>query len=264
MKNKILLLHHLSGSGGTIITKLISTDRKVRTLNEINPNTVSFNNENFSPTTLVEQFFTRYDFEENPNKPSLKNLVKDKFSFELSLINKHCIKFGLKLVLRDWSFGDFFYPEGDLEGNLKKIVDETQSSFSEINSLVTLRHPMDTFLSNLRSDFVKLESFSTFCISMEQFILYYQKQGAKFIKYEDIINNVESFIDFMDKNYDIKIPNDYLSLINIYSFSGDSGRKSEKLELHPRTDEDYEIIYSNALNQQEPYINLVNVLGYKI
>lgn len=239
MSNKILTLHHFAASGGTVISKILSTGLNVCLLNEVHPQYVNFNPKSFSPTTLMEEFFVRYG---NLHE-GVDELLDKKFISDLSLLVEDKFFENRILILRDWTHGDFFERQSNRGSYLCDLLNISPLKTSLYHPLVTIRNPIDNFLSGCRSGFFKAinDNFDVFCALYLEFYNHYKSKGSIIIKYEDIINKTDNFQILLDQEYGIKFPENYRDLINRYNFSGDSGRSSGDLQVRPRRDEDLEI-----------------------
>lgn len=250
---KIISLHHLSASGGTIVTKLLSTSPEIYVLNEKHPLFSSHQEVFFAPSILVDELIVRYRLDASLR---LRNFL-EQIDFCVDIANKN----ERIILLRDWAHPEFFTNKDIPPGVTYKAL---ASHFKETNvlSLVTLRHPLDTYLSARRSGFLSelRNSFPLFCEAYNKFLSFYRALPVTFRKYEEIITNPKAFLAEMGELFDVSFPDDFQAKLDLLQFSGDSGRSSSEVKLRPRLEEDGNLIREARLYSD--YHDLCNTLDY--
>ena len=255
---KILILHHLSSSGGTLITKLMSTSENFLTLSELHPHFLSGGKKDgseFRPSSPIEQLCFRYDL--MPAK-----LLESKFNSDIRLIADYASSQGKILLVREWTHADYLSERPAKSSQVRRLIEDALGDEYSIQSIATVRDPVDSFLSGIESQFLQNidNSFDKYCQVVKEFIKDMHRVNASIYRYEDIVQNPDSFLGILSKQYDICFPSDYISRLNQLNFSGDSGRKTEAIAFRPRRSSDLKRI---ARMQNEAYYQeIASQLGY--
>ena len=192
--NSIRVIHNLPRSGGTIISKCISAQQDIILLSEIHPDgpeirgKMGLDPNHGDPIYQVQKWYNLF----NPSE--YKSILKSDFDFlkKINVINEKVYSINKKLIIRDWSFIDFFakpFKEPTYENTLIKYLDKQY----KINSFYILRKPLELFLSCMRS----LPSFPS-NYKFDYFIEVYKKFFL--IAKEDKIYTYEDFFSNTDKN----------------------------------------------------------------
>lgn len=201
----IRILHNMSRSGGTIISKCIGCMDNIVLLSEIHPLTTSYRN----PLYQAHNWFNLFSEKE---LAWLKNKKEINFLEAIEFISKKCIEKNKLLVIRDWSHIDFgavpFFPTSSYELTLYNVL---KKNFNIIHT-ATVRHPIDQWYSftllciNLqqKKEFKEIEF-----LSMDAFLFTYRKfaeycAGMGFIKYENFTKNPEAEIKILCENLQIE------------------------------------------------------------
>ena len=100
----MIVLHHLASSGGTIFTKAMVAQDNCVFLNEMHPHFTVIPEHGFSPSTPMHQYLARYN--EEMTKEELVKAREELFRFQIQYL--HELAGTRKLILREWSHGDFF------------------------------------------------------------------------------------------------------------------------------------------------------------
>lgn len=249
-KSDIYIIHHLACTGGSLISKIIRDNFNCILVSEINPG-YAFGTYSFTPHNLLSQF-------SYSSKKPLKTFRK-----AIEIYNS-CIDFCLRnieenqfLVIRDWSEGDF-YVDKILPHNCssREWIDAKKYS---INSIVTVRHPIESFISKVKNNWENIDNknaLEIYCRRYLDFLNHYE--GSEIIYYENICSNYESEFIKISKIWGQKIKK--VKLPSSKKISGDSGRSSLKISLRPSKNINKEI--KNQMKDSISYINLCNKLGY--
>jgi hypothetical protein len=214
-------LHHLPGSGGTIITKLIDDAFKSAVvLSEINPKRLKTNGKwKLHPLTQLEKGYKKIS---NEAKKSFEVIFKKEIRKVVSI----CEKRSMKLVLRDHLAQDFIFDD-TCESSLLRLL---RNDFP-INPILTVRDPVDVWLSFQVNDW-KISN-------IDEFLKTYAKvlnnlDYADVLRYEDFVNDTKETLEMVG---DIigSIPNSIGGNVSQRNhFTGDSGRSGTKVRPRPR------------------------------
>jgi hypothetical protein len=225
----MIVLHHLASSGGTVFSKALAAQGSCVLLNEIHPYFSAIPDAAFSPTTPLDQYLARY--RNDLNQDEIAEARQELFHFQLHYLHR-TIGEGKKLLIREWSHGDFFTSERFASSTLP-LVD-----FAAPVSLVLLRHPVDCFLSGktynawnpIKSD------IGEFCRRYAKFCEFFrQRPDVLFVQYEDFAARPDALLQDLCERLGLDFNPDYMKSLNQFRLSGASGRTSyEKIAPRPR------------------------------
>ena len=225
----MIVLHHLASSGGTVFAKALAAQHDCALVNEIHPYFSTIPDAAFSPTTPLEQYLVRYRKELHEDE--IAEARQELFRFQLRHLYG-LLGNGKKLLLREWSHGDFFASERFSSSTLPLL------DFTEPVSLVLLRHPLDCFLSGktynawnpIKSDVNEFSRrYAKFCE------FFRQRPGVVTVKYEDIASRPDALLKDVCEELGLAFNPDYMKNLNQFRLSGASGRTSyEKIAPRPR------------------------------
>jgi hypothetical protein len=225
----MIVLHHLASSGGTVFSKALAAQGNCLLLNEIHPYFSVIPDAGFSPTTPLEQYLARY--KKTLPEAEIARARSESFRFQLQYLLKLAGD-GNRLLLREWSHGDFFASERFSSASLPLL------DFVQPTSLVTLRHPVDCFLSGktynawnpINSD------VDEFCRRYAKFCEFFRERpGVLFVQYEDFAARPDALLQEVCEKLGLAYNPDYMRQLNQFRLSGGSGRTSyEKIAPRPR------------------------------
>jgi hypothetical protein len=225
----MIVLHHLASSGGTVFSKALAAQGNCLLLNEIHPYFSVIPDAGFSPTTPLDQYLARY--KRILPEAEIARARTESFRFQLQYLLKLAGD-GNRLLLREWSHGDFFASERFSSASLPLL------DFAQPTSLVALRHPVDCFLSGktynawnpINSD------VDEFCRRYAKFCEFFRERpGVLFVQYEDFTARPDALLQEVCEKLGLAYNSDYMRQLNQFRLSGGSGRTSyEKIAPRPR------------------------------
>jgi hypothetical protein len=226
-KPVIRIIHHFACSGGTLISKCLAAMPNVFLLSEVHPTTeLHQQNPNpiFSPTDLSLQSFYA-------NVPDMKNVARKIFTAGIKEIYEHLSEFGCDLILREHTHSDYCIE------NLCKYDSEILSCLTteyEVLSLVTVRDPVDAYLSLVKMGWVHFSppTFDEYCSRLFRFLSNYNTSNI--VKYEDLVKNPDLEMKKICNILELKFSDDYKDIFDIFKVSGGSGRTSSNIEERER------------------------------
>ena len=207
----IRTIHHLASSGGTIISRCLAAMPSVVLLSEVHPLEVRPNV--FNPYDPLQEFLGRYG-----GLAMSEADVAAVFSERIRLIAERCEQEDRTLVLRDHSHADFFMgaPYGPrLLASLRDV--------RPVKSVVTVRDPLDMFLSMRASGFIPAETdFETVCGHYLAFLDTYAKVTC--FRYEDFARDPDAWLAEFCGHLAIPYDDAYRDRFASVRLTGDSGR----------------------------------------
>ena len=213
----IRIIHNLPRSGGTIISKSISAQKNISLLSEIHPIGPNVREKMKAQPVWGDplyQFQSWYKLFNDKEYDEIKESNLD-FLSKIKMINQRVKNKKKTLVIRDWSFVDFFGKPFVDPINEISILKELSNDF-EIKNIFIIRDPIEMFIScnNGLNFFRNNYSFDTFLDAYESYFENIKQDN--YIKFENFIDNpiqnlkkISQLLDFKyDENY-------YKNLANI-------------------------------------------------
>lgn len=226
-KPKMRVIHHFACSGGTLISKCIAALPNVYLLSEVHPathNHMGGGKPKFLPSDITT--LSRY-----AGIPNIGHLADKIFKQNVVATNKHVVENGGLLVLRDHSHSDFCV--GSRVAEDSKVVSTLSDEF-EILRIVTIRHPVDAYLSLVKNNWEQHtpKGFEEYCKRFLLFIDNYKKK--QIFKYEDVVKNPVRSIKKIAKKLDLPFSDSFIDTFSTMQVTGDSGRSGAVIEERPR------------------------------
>ncbi|EHZ2536418.1 TPA: hypothetical protein NKQ48_000724 [Vibrio parahaemolyticus] len=248
-KPTIRIIHHLACSGGTLISKCISSLPNVYLLSEIYPFVKLPKWETkpqFSPTDISRLI----EYSGIPNK---ENIQISLFKSAINITNESVHKAGGVLILRDHSHSD--YCDDSQNSEYQNTVYSLLSEDYDIRSIATIRDPIDSYISLKKNGWVHFnpETFDEYCNRIIIFLSNFERSNI--FKYEDFISNPECELEMMAKKLDITYSSEFSDIFGISKVTGDSGRSGDFILKRER------VISKNDLEEMSSNENYKKIMG---
>ena len=247
-------IHHLSCTGGTLLSKCIASMSNVLLLNEIDYSSDiirSRKHPQFTPTDLIS-ILHQSDAGDDPD------IVEQLFVSDISLLLAEQTKIGRVLVLRDHSHSHFLV--NDVKPERPTLLELARQHFA-VKSMVSVRDPVDSYASMALMGWHKHFSPSTFDEYCRRYILFLDRhKDVPVIKYEDFVEEPKSVMQEICRLLELEYFSGFESVYDSFHFSGDSGRKGG--EIKPRARRPFLPAYVEEIAQSENYQVLRHRLGY--
>ena len=250
-KVAVRTIHHLACTGGTVISKCLAAMPHVALISEVNPlNRFGSNFEPTNPLLLLERSYRKLTLEE----------IKEDFASRMAQTVKICVNDGMDLVVRDHSHTDFCM--GRQPALITPICDFLADEYQLI-SIVTVRHPLDSYLGLIAQGWHQQfspSSLEEYCRRYLAFLDRYEEVPMR--RYEDFCVNPLAFMQSVCAPLDLDYSPEFLNRFGEIKLSGDSGRTSTT-DISPRArrpvsgDDQAEIDASNSFKE------LLSRLGYE-
>jgi hypothetical protein len=223
----VRLVHHFACTGGTLISKCIATMPNVQLLSEVDPLSTT-------PEQPSKPRFAASDMVtlmRQSTRGVNRDLIIEMFLNNLQLIYANTIKLGQRLVLRDHAHSHFCLgSEIPERPSLSAMV----SSRFVIRSVVTVRHPLDSYLSLEANSWVHFSpsTFDEYCKRYLAFLRTYD--GVPIIKYEDFVDAPQETMRKICFLLDIPYLDKFADLFGVFELTGESGRSGDFIQYQPR------------------------------
>ena len=275
----LFTIHHVAGSGGSIVSQVISAATNSILISEINP-FASIRNKNiepfYDPTSIL------WHLTYNSKEISANNKLKY-FFFQLGISINHAQEFSKNLVIRDHTHSTFNFLGNDIVLNNEKIdslfldplklfykVNSSEINFPKAKPILSIRHPLDNYISARKRRWLgaycglnlNIENYCKSLIKLQKHMK--MKENAVVIRYEDLCLGMEKVLAsvFKDLEVEYKIPT--LVDINKNKVTGKSGRKSVDISLRDRMISEVDKDLIDEINQSLSYNEYCNMNNYNI
>jgi hypothetical protein len=249
-KQVLRTIHHLACSGGTVISKCLAAMPHVALISEVNPLN-RFGSE-FEPTNPLLQLERSY------RKLSIQDIIEE-FIRQVAHANRICQQDDVDLVIRDHSHTDFCI--GPAPAAVCPIADCLSSDY-ELLSVVTVRHPLDSYLGLITQGWEKQFSPSNLNEYSRRYQSFLDRYASlPMLRYEDFCAQPEAFMKNLCNTLEIGYSGGFLGRFGDVTLSGDSGRKGVfTIEPRPRREVPEEV--QSEIASSIVYSKLLDRLGY--
>ncbi len=254
---KMRTVHHLSCSGGTVISKCIAAMNDVFLLSELHPYRIG--SLIFNPFDPLQQLIVRTDLRENID------FQRKIFLDRVRVAEKSLRKMQKHLVIRDHTHTDYLdHSDPSSISSKKSLIDALSYDYRTI-SVLTIRNPIDSYSSLIENGWnKKIKSFDDYCYRVGLMIEEYSKSGIPIYKYEDFCKNPDKIMQLICNDLEIEYACDYRQTFNSVKLTGDSGRSSKSLEISSLpARERSERLLAGARKSQN-FAKICEQLGYSI
>ncbi|MEM1088751.1 MAG: sulfotransferase family protein [Pseudomonadota bacterium] len=250
----IRTIHHFACTGGTLIAKCIASMPNTGVLSEVEPHsrqTISGGGL-FHPTDLLALLRVG-------TYQSTSQLESAVFLNGLETIYKDSQAKGLRLVLRDHAHGKFCF--GELVSDHPSLLELLRSRF-EVRSVVTVRHPLDSYLSLLSNQWLHFQP-STLEEYSKRYLQFLQlHEGLPVCRYEELVRAPHETMMIVCDSLDLPFSETFEHTFNVHRLSGDSGRSSGTITMRPRRETPEDL--ADEKSESASYRSLCGKLGYEL
>lgn len=248
-------LHHLACSGGSLISKCLAVMPNTQLLSEVDPlspiqATYLRGEPHFSPTDMI-------NLARQGSRGIEDGVVLAMFHADLEVLLEDCRRRGRRLVLRDHAHGHF--TDGAAvppRPSLRSIV----ATRFPVLSAVTVRHPLDSYLSLRSNGWVGFQPGTLDEYSRRYLAFLEAHAGVPRIRYEDFLADPPARMRELCAYLDLPYNPDFASLFDAIRVTGDSGRGGSVIEPRSRRTVGDDILAEAA--DAPDYRRLLRLLAY--
>ena len=226
-KPVIRTIHHFACTGGTVISKCLSSLPNVFLLSEVHPFSsleITDGAPVFSPSNLSK--LARY-----ASIPQCSELAERIYVNSVREILEHVEELGGTLVLRDHTHSDFCV--GSIPSATSRTLDILNDHF-EFRSIATVRDPIDSFASLRVNGWCHFEpnTFDEYCRRYQLFLENHRRDHV--FRYEDFISDPQNVMESICKVMELTVDSGFVDVFSLFSVTGDSGRGAGELKMRER------------------------------
>lgn len=220
-------IHHLACTGGTLISKCLAVQPNTRLLSEIAPLSpigVDRLKPRFLPSDLVLHL-------KNGLRPVAQEEIVEVFLAGLAVLYRACRERGERLVLRDHAHSQFCF---GATIPTYPTLDRMVAPLGPVLSVVTVRHPLDSYLSllNNRWEHHIPKGIDEYTRRYHAFLDAHS--GMPVYRYEDIVADPAGRLSQICHALALPWNSEAINLFQIAHISGDSGRSSGVISSRSR------------------------------
>ena len=247
----VRVIHHLACTGGTLLSRCIEAMPNTVLLSEIDP---------LSPFPLRKIDFAPYDLirqSQTSLRPLDETGVIETFLAGLEAMSASHARMGRRLVIRDHTHSHFC---ADTDPEDRPTIGDIIQARFPLRSLITVRHPLDSFLSLRNNGWIHFQpdTLDEYCRRYNLFLDAYK--DAPILRYEDFIADQDSGARLIAELLDLSFTIHWRDLLSVIEVSGDSGRKSDTIELRPRREVSVDLL--REIDESHCYDTLCGRLDY--
>jgi len=243
-------IHHLACTGGTVISKCLAAMPDVALISEVNP----FNRfgSKFEPTNPLLQLERSY-------RTLSTDEIIEEFEQQIAHANQICQRDDVDMIIRDHSHTDFCM--GETPSEACPIANHLCRDY-ELISVVTVRHPLDSYLGMLAQGWEDQFSPSSLDEYSRRYLAFLDCYASlPILRYEDFCAQPEAFMKNLCSILEIGYSGGFLAHFGDVTLSGDSGRKGvSTIEPRPRREVPEQV--QSEIETSSRYWDLVSRLGY--
>jgi hypothetical protein len=222
----IRTLHHFACTGGTLISKCVASMPNVQLLSEVAPySRMDSSRPNaFAPTDLIRLL-------RRSSQGSDEGLELEIFLRGIESIFRRCARTGARLVIREHCHSKYCVGEAVLQ--TPGVATSLASEYA-VRSVVTVRHPLDSYLSLLERGWTNFTPALLDEYSKRYLAFLDDHEGAPRIRYEDFVADPEPVMQTICKELDLPFAPGFEDTFSVHRLSGDSGRTSATIGRRAR------------------------------
>ena len=249
----IRTIHHMACTGGTLISKCLAVMPNVALLSEIDPlSRITLSEDGhrkFAPTEVIYAARTAL-------RPIDDAATERVFAASVEALHRVLCERGQRLVMRDHVHSQFC-TQVDFEQ--RPTVREMLAKDHRILSVVTVRHPLDSFLSLRRNQWTHFTPYT-----IEEYARRYRAfldrhDGLRIFRYEDFITDPDGVLREMCMELALRFAAGAEDLFGVVALSGDSGRTGKRIGKRSRHEVPEEIQRQAA--RSRAYVRLCDSSG---
>jgi hypothetical protein len=244
-------IHHFACTGGTLLSKVLTGMPNTVLLSEIDPLSQGIPPVRFMPTDVI--FALRHSI-----RPIDPEIIVAAFIASVRAAKDGIERGGSHLILRDHSHSQFCRDDTDYAA--RPTLLEILAEHFPMRSVVTVRHPLDSFLSLDNHGWIAF-SPGTLNAYAERYDAFLDRHiGVPIIRYEDFVACPETVSQELCSILAIEYSPFAIELTSLIEMSGDSGRNDGPIAERPRRP--LSATVEAERSSSEAYRSLCRRLGY--
>lgn len=262
-REPVRLVHHLACTGGTLISRCVAGLPNTVLLGEIDPlglapflqpgpeaDALGRGKLPFRPTDVLVAL-------RGALRPVPDALVCDAFVASIAAAQEALSRRGQTLVIRVHSHSQFC---SDADPDARPTVAEMLAPHWPTRGVVTVRHPLDTFLSLQANNFVHFAPFTLDEFARRHHLFLDRHADLPILRYEDFVAAPERGLQEIARHLGLRYAASALDTFDVVRLSGDSGRTGGAIRARRRREVPDTV--AGEIGQSAAFLSLCGRLGY--
>ena len=250
-------IHHFACTGGTVICKELAALPNTVMLSEMDPLSMRMLPTDgpllFTPRDLISALRGNI-------RPISDEIIVSVFLAGLAEAKTRLERLGYQLLLRDHPHSQFC-SEG-IDHTARPTPREMLEARFDLRSVVTIRHPLDSFLGLQANGWRHFQPFTLDEYARRYLAFLHRHAGLPVVLYEDFTTDPDAILQRLCGLLELEFSPLAKDLIGLIRMSGDSGRKAESISTRQRRDIPPEV--GRQRDTSADYATLCQRLGYEI
>lgn len=218
-------IHHFPCTGGTLLCKVLAGMPNTVLLSELDPLSQGIPPVRFMPTDVI--FGLRHSV-----RPVAPEVVIATFVAAVRAAKEGLERGGSHLVLRDHAHSQFC--RDDTDHAARPTLHEMLRAHFPMRSVVTLRHPLDSFLSLNQHGWIVFSPAKLDAYAKRYAAFLDRHRGIPTVRYEDFVASPEATARELCELLALPYSPFAADLTPLITLSGDSGRNEGPIASRPR------------------------------
>ena len=249
----VRIVRQFACTGGTLVCRALAAQPNVTLLSEVDPFNIDHlarRKPGFAPTDLIRLADSRV----RPLDNALKQAM---FLAALKALYDASSRTGRRLILREHSHGRFC--KGEDWSARPSVADVVAGEFPA-RTAVTVRHPMDSWLSLNANEWRHFEPFTLDEYATRYLAFLDDCRSAPVFKYEAFVEAPDETLTDICRRLELPMNESWQALLRVITLTGDSGRRGSVIGVRERRRPDEETLA--AARKREAFQALCARLDY--
>lgn len=248
----IRIIHHLSSTGGTVISKCLAVLPGVVLAGEVHPTTMTGLWNPYDIFQVVQTSGVGLKFSER--QLTVEFLRRMKIFFNIAERNRRTV------ILRNHAHSDFLGKHATGRLAIREVLGNAGYELLEV---CTLRDPVDAWLGMIDNDFHRfVASFDDYCSKVAHFASNFQTDDL--FHYEDFTRDPAATLQVLCEKLQLEFDPAALERFSQAKLSGNSGRSTGSKKIEPLARRPFHAGFSDEVLRSEHYRQLAERFGYSL
>ncbi len=250
----IRMVHHMACTGGTLIARSLNAQPNALVLSEVDPlSTIQLKTmrSRFAPTDPI--LMARVGL-----FPISDADAVEMFRSSVDVLRQRLERQGRRLILRSHPHSQFCT---DQDWNARPTLRDMYAGLCETLSIVTVRHPLDSWLSLVANGWNHFSPFNIDEYARRYLAFLDSYSDIAMFKYETFVSDPDEEMRRICDHLSLTYNSDWRLLISAFKLSGDSGRKGDAIMLRPRRETPDAVLEEAGASPR--FVDLCDRLGYE-
>jgi len=225
----VRMVHHMACTGGTLFARSLNAQPNTFVLSEVDPlSTIQLATmrSRFAPTDPI--LMARVAL-----LPVSDEVAVEMFRASVDVLRARLDRQGRHLILRGHAHSQFCTEQ---DWAARPTLIEMFAETCNTASIVTVRHPLDSWLSLIQNNWKPFEPFTIDEYAHRYHAFLDRHTAPPMFKYENFVNDPDAQMRQICEALELNYNSDWRLLISAFKLSGDSGRKGDAITERPRRD----------------------------